>query len=89
MFGGMTDTDSLIVLSDVWFFDCAARQWLPQVSPRAGVGLGLGGSPRQTEQDESLLPEARYAHLSSVSRDKLLIVGGQHVDNSYVYCLSP
>lgn len=81
MFGGMTDTDSLTVLSDVWVFDCTARQWLPQASLSIGIGLGIESVP-EVRQDAAMLPQARYAHLSSVSRGKLLIVGGQHVDNS-------
>ncbi|KAL9558554.1 hypothetical protein MBANPS3_000844 [Mucor bainieri] len=29
-------------------------------------------------------PQARYAHLSSIAEDKLLIVGGQDLDNNYL-----
>jgi hypothetical protein len=31
-----------------------------------------------------MLPSARYAHLSAVSRGKLVVSGGQHADNSQV-----
>jgi len=66
------------VHDDIWFFDCVRRQWLSQPSP----------SPEYGPQDPDLLPSARYAHLSSVSRGKLVISGGQHADNSYVDYLS-
>ncbi|OCF43659.1 regulatory protein ral2 [Kwoniella heveanensis CBS 569] len=79
-FGGMSDSDPMSVHNDIWFFDCLSRQWLPQPAP----GVGLGISPT-AQQDPSLLPSARYAHLSSISRGKLIISGGQHSDNSWIY----
>ncbi|WVQ95580.1 hypothetical protein IAU59_002677 [Kwoniella sp. CBS 9459] len=79
-FGGMSDSDPMSVHNDIWFFDCLSRQWLPQPSP--GVGLGISPSP---QQDPSLLPSARYAHLSAISRGKLIVSGGQHSDNSWIY----
>ena len=69
-FGGMSDSDPTSVHNDIWFFDCARRKWMP---------------PLETDlypEDPSLDPTARYAHLSAVSRGKLLISGGQHSDNS-------
>ena len=68
----MTDTDPVSVHDDIWFFDCRTRRWLPPSSPSHG-------------QSPELLPAARYAHLSAVSRGKLVISGGQHADNSWVY----
>ena len=70
----MSEADPISVHSDIWFFDCASRRWLPPPSPSPGI-----------LQDSSLLPSPRYAHLSAVSRGKLLISGGQHSDNSWVY----
>jgi hypothetical protein len=58
------------VHDDIWFFDCINRQWIPQPQPDLGL------------QDPSLLPSARYAHLSAVSRGKLVVSGGQHADNT-------
>ena len=69
-FGGMSDSDHTTVHKDIWFFDCVSRRWMP---------------PLETDlypEDPSLSPVARYAHLSAVSRGKLLISGGQHSDNS-------
>ncbi|EIW69823.1 hypothetical protein TREMEDRAFT_11835, partial [Tremella mesenterica DSM 1558] len=68
-FGGMSSAEST-VHSDIWFFDCLTRKWLPQP---------------EEEQDEDLLPSPRYAHLSAVSRGKLIVSGGQHSDNSWIY----
>lgn len=39
-------------------------------------------------QDPAMLPLARYAHLSAVSRDKLIVCGGQRHDNSWIYEIS-
>ncbi|WVQ70526.1 hypothetical protein IAR50_000045 [Cryptococcus sp. DSM 104548] len=81
-FGGMSDAEpSMAVHNDVWFFDCLARRWLPQPSPSAGVGLGID----HALQDPSKLPSPRYAHLSAVSRGQLVVSGGQHSDNSWIY----
>ncbi|WWD20591.1 hypothetical protein CI109_105067 [Kwoniella shandongensis] len=72
-FGGMSDSDPMSVHEDTWFFDCLTRRWLPQPAPSS------------ISQNPALLPSARYAHLSAVSRGKLIISGGQHSDNSWIY----
>lgn len=68
----MSDSEPMSVHNDIWFFDCTNRRWLPQPSP--------------SDQNPDLLPSARYAHLSAVSRGQLVISGGQHADNS---CVKP
>ena len=73
----MSETDPMSVHHDVWFFDCVNRKWLPSPSP--GIGLGIA---EDDAQDPNLVPAARYAHLSAVSRGKLVVSGGQHSDNS-------
>ncbi|ORY35840.1 hypothetical protein BCR39DRAFT_455988, partial [Naematelia encephala] len=73
-FGGMSDTDPMSVHDDIWFFDCVSRRWLQPPTPAPGL-----------VQDQGLLPMARYAHLSSVSRGQLVVFGGQHSDNSWIY----
>ncbi|WRT70549.1 uncharacterized protein IL334_007547 [Kwoniella shivajii] len=87
-FGGMSDSDPMSVHNDIWLFDCFSRRWVPQPNPSSSmIGLGIS-SPNTTptsSQDPSLLPSARYAHLSSISRGKLVISGGQHSDNSWIY----
>ncbi|KAK4683499.1 hypothetical protein P7C73_g6754, partial [Tremellales sp. Uapishka_1] len=83
-FGGMSESEPLAVHNDIWFFDCPTKKWLPQPSPTTGLGLGVAGSEGYT-QDPGLVPQPRYAHLSSVSRGKLVVSGGQHSDNSWIY----
>ncbi|WWC65357.1 uncharacterized protein I303_107975 [Kwoniella dejecticola CBS 10117] len=88
-FGGMSDSDPMSVHNDIWFFNCSSRRWLPQPNPSSStIGLGISSpstsSSLQT-QDASLIPSARYAHLSAVSRGKLVVSGGQHSDNSWIY----
>ncbi|CAO3607922.1 unnamed protein product [Mucor fragilis] len=39
---------------------------------------------KQIIQPSLYSPQARYAHLSSIAEDKLLIVGGQDLDNNYL-----
>lgn len=78
VFGGMSNQpdsanpDELCVLNDVRFFDLATRHWLP-------------GSPSSNIQTtDSLVPRARYAHLSSVTADRLFIIGGQDFFNTWL-----
>lgn len=81
-FGGMADGDSShIVHKDLWFFDCRSRRWLPQPSPDAGPSL-------RPIQDPQLRPTARYAHLTAISRDQLVVCGGQRGDNTWIYELN-
>jgi hypothetical protein len=70
-FGGMAETDPASVYNDIWFFDCYSQTWLPPPSPLRELGLA---------QDPNLIPLPRYAHLSAVSRGKLVISGGQEED---------
>ncbi|KAF5382645.1 hypothetical protein D9615_002796 [Tricholomella constricta] len=77
IFGGMSNQpdsinpDELCVLNDVRFFDITSRHWLPATQPPVPV-------------PESLLPRARYAHLSSVTADRLFIIGGQDFNNTWL-----
>lgn len=84
-FGGMSDADSLCVHNDVWFFDCRARRWLPQPGPESPIGLGADGSETFQLPNPEFVPQARYAHLSAVSRGQLIVCGGQRSDNSWIY----
>lgn len=84
-FGGMSDADSLCVHNDVWFFDCRARRWLPQPGPESPIGLGMDGSETFHLPNPEFIPQARYAHLSAVSRGQLIVCGGQRSDNSWIY----
>ena len=71
--------DDLCVLNDVRFFDLATLRWLPSSSSNRGV-------------PDTVIPRARYAHLSSVTGDRLFIIGGQDfynvwLDDVYIYDL--
>ncbi|KAF7298866.1 hypothetical protein MIND_00834400 [Mycena indigotica] len=75
VFGGMSNEpdspnpDELCVLNDVRFFDIASRHWLPQ---------------SRLATPENLIPRARYAQLSSVTGDRLFIIGGQDFYNTWL-----
>lgn len=77
IFGGMSahpdspSPEELCVLNDVRFFDLASRHWLPS-------------SQLPTPVSDSNVPRARYAHLSSVSADRLFIIGGQDFFNTWL-----
>lgn len=64
--------EELSVLNDVRMFDIAARRWLP-AKPVMTAG-----------SDASLVPRARYAHLSSVTSNQLFIIGGQDFFNTWL-----
>ncbi|PPQ66252.1 hypothetical protein CVT24_007270 [Panaeolus cyanescens] len=76
VFGGMSNQpdsinpDELCVLNDVRFFNLITRRWLP-------------ASPMSSTPDP-LVPRARYAHLSSVTADRLFIIGGQDFFNTWL-----
>ncbi|KAG1751225.1 hypothetical protein EDB19DRAFT_1926166 [Suillus lakei] len=89
VFGGMGSTpnsnnpEDLCVLNDVRFFDLSIMHWLPAAATN---------SASAESGAETLVPKPRYAHLSSVSADRLFIIGGQDLsnvwlDDIYVYDL--
>ncbi|KAG9315828.1 hypothetical protein JVU11DRAFT_3477 [Chiua virens] len=89
VFGGMgntpnsSNTEDLCVLNDIRFLDLSTMHWLP-----ASATNGSSTDP----PTEVLVPKPRYAHLSSVTADRLFIIGGQDLsnvwlDDVYVYDL--
>jgi hypothetical protein len=77
IFGGMgyvdgSDTD-LGVLDEVVVFDLSTKTW----------DLNFTAATTTSAQ-ASLMPQARYAHLSSATADALVIIGGQDMSNRYV-----
>jgi len=62
--------DDLCVLNDVWFYNFESGHWLP--------------APSSSPEPSPLLPRARYAHLSSVTQDRLFIIGGQDFYNTWL-----
>ncbi|KAI5983463.1 hypothetical protein EDD15DRAFT_2533737 [Pisolithus albus] len=81
IFGGMgnvpnsTSVEDLCVLNDIRFLDLSTMHWLP--------ALSTNGIPRDSGS-ETLLPKPRYAHLSSVTADRLFIIGGQDLSNMWL-----
>lgn len=78
-----SNPEELCVLNDVRFFDLSTRHWLPSTSSNGVVSDRVS---------DSLVPRARYAHLSSVTADRLFVIGGQDffnvwLDDVYVYDL--
>ncbi|KAH9065458.1 hypothetical protein EDB87DRAFT_1750446 [Lactarius vividus] len=78
IFGGMglkpeadEGTEDLCVLNDVCFYDIPARRWMPP-------------SWSLKENPVIPLPKPRYAHLSSVSGDRLFVIGGQDLDSVWL-----
>ncbi|XP_006462659.1 hypothetical protein AGABI2DRAFT_72468 [Agaricus bisporus var. bisporus H97] len=77
LFGGMSNRpdspnpEDLCVLSDVRFFDLETRHWLPEESS-------------DTSLEDPNIPRARYAHLSSVTSNRLFIIGGQDFFNTWL-----
>lgn len=66
------DNDELAVLDDVFFLNLKSLCW-----NRVETSL----SPSYTKSNG---PQPRYAHLSSISGDCLVIAGGQGKDNQYI-----
>jgi len=65
--------EDLRVLNDVRFFSLASRRWLPAVL------TNIASDPADLR-----VPKARYAHLSSVTADRLFIIGGQDLSNIWL-----
>lgn len=61
--------DELCVLNDIHFFNFTTRRWLPAPVDNA---------------NPELAPRARYAHLSSVTGDRLVVIGGQDFHNTWL-----
>lgn len=70
--------DDLCVLNDVRYFDLTTRRWLPA----AGKST-LNGNSR-TDLQNAFVPRARYAHLSSVTANRLFVIGGQDLNNLWL-----
>lgn len=79
IFGGMGYVDGneseLCVLNEVVAFNLKTYTWEFDIIP---------SSTSSNQNTESLLPQARYAHLSSTTVDSLIIIGGQDMANRYV-----
>jgi leucine-zipper-like transcriptional regulator 1 len=65
--------DDLRVLNDVRFFNLATRRWLPAALTNS-----------TPDPADFRVPKARYAHLSSITADRLFIIGGQDLSNIWL-----
>ena len=91
VFGGMghkptsVATDDLCVLNDVRFFDLSTRRWLS--APEESISNGTSDAqidPVLETVSDAFVPRARYAHLSSVTSNRLFIIGGQDLNNLWL-----
>ncbi|CAE6441191.1 unnamed protein product [Rhizoctonia solani] len=94
IFGGMgyasssNTPDDLCVLSDVRLYSLADASWLPEPpaqSPTTARPIDSDPDPAAAgETPDSVIPRARYAHLSAVSGNQLYIIGGQDMANAWL-----
>lgn len=69
-----TGPEDLCVLNDVRFFNLDTGRWLPEASSNSVSDLA----------PDFLVPKPRYAHLSSITADRLFIIGGQDLKNVWL-----
>lgn len=69
--GNLEGAEALCVLGDVLLFDTKKETWTTCYSPEQATATDLQ-------------PRPRYAHLSVVSGNKLVILGGQDIQNDYL-----
>lgn len=78
IFGGMgyvnNNESELCVLDEVVSFDLSTRSW----------DFNFALPAYHSSLQSGLVPEPRYAHLSSTTTDSLIIIGGQDMSNRYV-----
>lgn len=100
IFGGMSNQpdspnpDELCVLNDVRFYNFSSGHWLlgphsfssiPTVAfPSSNNTTTSLPDPPSSSEPNPFLPRARYAHLSSVTADRLFIIGGQDFYNTWL-----
>src|SRR4051794_36457848 len=72
-FGGNRDSlKDLCVLNDVQIFDPDTQKWLSAGSLNSGEG------------DHVPAPKPRHSHLSSITADRLFVIGGQDLRNAWL-----
>ncbi|TCD70532.1 hypothetical protein EIP91_002878 [Steccherinum ochraceum] len=78
IFGGMAiqprsdNPEDLCVLNDVRLFDLSTYRWVPAAATSNDSSPG------------AFIPNARYAHLSSVTSNRLFVIGGQDLNNVWL-----
>ena len=78
--GQASKADGLSVLDETIALDLKTMQWELDFHP----GAAAATSGKADAEDPSLLPMPRYAHLSCITSDHLVILGGQDIENKYV-----
>ncbi|PWN53604.1 hypothetical protein IE53DRAFT_140695 [Violaceomyces palustris] len=73
-------TEELCVLDEIIAYDLRTGTWDYDFAPNQGVADEALQSPSIVASK----PAPRYAHLSSISGDSLIIIGGQNMTNQYV-----
>ncbi|KAK0532778.1 hypothetical protein OC835_003225 [Tilletia horrida] len=71
--GGKNPTEQLCVLDDILTFDLITNEWNFSFVPK----------DRQASSTQ-FRPAARYAHLSAISSEFLIVLGGQNAANGYI-----
>ena len=66
--------EDLCVLNDVRFFNLDTGRWLPAAATNGVPDLA----------PDFYIPKPRYAHLSSITSDRLFIIGGQDLKNIWL-----
>lgn len=90
------DAVQLCVLNDLVLFDTKTKTWSfpsPSVVSATGVSTASGSpgpssSPNSATGLPLLGPSPRYAHLSCIANNCLVIIGGQDLQNRYLQEIS-
>lgn len=69
-----SNPEDLCVLNDVRFFNLATKRWIPAASTNTTPDMA----------PDFLVPKPRYAHLSSITADRLFVIGGQDLSNIWL-----
>lgn len=79
--GTTPTTTTPCVLDDLWVYDIDTRTW-EECAPDLPQYTSAPPSPvSEEEQGPVVVPRARYAHLSAVVGDRLIVTGGQEISN--------
>ncbi|PWN94156.1 hypothetical protein FA10DRAFT_264725 [Acaromyces ingoldii] len=74
---------SLFVLNEVIAFDLDTGEW-DLGFDKSSAASSSSSFSNEAEEEETKLPDPRYAHLSSLTGSSLVIIGGQSASNQYI-----
>jgi len=75
--------EELCVLDDLIAFDLIRNEWDINFGKPVAAAASSSSTP-PTPSHTAFWPSARYAHLSSVSSEFLIVLGGQNATNGYI-----